>query len=577
MSTLEDSTRSSMEIRVLVAVALSLFVLFGFQFLFPPPEVEQPVEVAPPVAQIPETEPADTQTTDPETTSPQQTESVEGDTSAEPQSVRMENEDLELVWTNVGGALESARVKGYLSEGSPVELIPQNLQPALAKPLSIRTGDTSQGEGLESAVFEVDGPRTASGSSGGQVLRLKFKRGTLEVDRTVRIPNRGYTLEVETTVRQDGRSVPYSLVVGSGLGRGLDEGWGTDFSTQQIAYSSAGEVTRTSADDLAELNGTFLPIPARWAGLDSLYFTYLISSPGEIRGLSMRGDPAAIIEEDGTPTEGTVARVDVRVAPASSVQFFIGPKEVDELALADPTLRNLIDYGWLAVLVRPLLWALKESNSYIGNYGFSIIFLTLMINLILFPVRYKQMVSMKRMAEIQPEMKVIQERYKKMKRDDPRKSKMNEEVMALYKERGVNPLGGCLPLVFQMPFLFAFYQMLAYTIELRGAPFIFWIQDLAKPDPYYVTPIVMGATMVLQQKMTPAAGDAMQRRMMMMMPIMFTFFFLNVSSGLAVYFLFSNVFGMMFQLGYQKLSTTKEPVEVKSSKPKQQKPRKKKK
>ncbi len=126
--------------------------------------------------------------------------------------------------------------------------------------------------------------------------------------------------------------------------------------------------------------------------------------------------------------------------------------------------------------------------------------------------------------------------------------------MGLYKEHGVNPLGGCLPLVIQMPFLFAFYQMLYSSIELRGAPFIGWITDLSQHDPYYVTPILMGVSMVIQQKMTPAAGDATQRKMMMALPVVFTFFFLNFSSGLVLYFLFSNVFGMMLQVGFRRLN-----------------------
>jgi YidC/Oxa1 family membrane protein insertase len=142
---------------------------------------------------------------------------------------------------------------------------------------------------------------------------------------------------------------------------------------------------------------------------------------------------------------------------------------------------------------------------------------------------------------------------------------MNREIMALYQQHGVNPLGSCLPLLLQMPFLFAFYRMLAGSIELRGAPFMLWIQDLSQHDPYYVTPVVMGASMVLQQKMTPTTGDPTQRRMMMMMPIMFTYFFLWVSSGLALYFLFSNAFGILFQVGIQRMNREEPP----SSKPKQ--------
>jgi YidC/Oxa1 family membrane protein insertase len=216
------------------------------------------------------------------------------------------------------------------------------------------------------------------------------------------------------------------------------------------------------------------------------------------------------------------------------------------------TLGGLINYGWFGVLVRPLLSALRWIYGYVHNYGCAIIILTFLINLALFPIRYKQMASMKKMSEIQPKVKSIQDKYKKMKRDDPRRQQMNAEVMAMYKEHGVNPLGGCLPLLFQMPILFAFYRMLYASIELRGAPFIFWIQDLSKADPYYITPIVMGISMLAQQKMTPAAGDPTQRKMMMMLPIVFTFFFLTISSGLVVYFLFSNLFAMMFQFGVQK-------------------------
>jgi YidC/Oxa1 family membrane protein insertase len=156
-----------------------------------------------------------------------------------------------------------------------------------------------------------------------------------------------------------------------------------------------------------------------------------------------------------------------------------------------------------------------------------------------------------------------------MKSEDPRKQEMNAEMMKLYKEHGVNPLGGCLPLLVQMPFLFAFYQMLASSFELRGAPFIWWIKDLSKPDPYYITPIVMGVSWLIQTKITPGGGgtDPTQRRMMLLMPVVFTFFFLSASSGLAVYFLFSNLFGMMFQFAMQKYNPElMKPAEAGSAK-----------
>ena len=174
------------------------------------------------------------------------------------------------------------------------------------------------------------------------------------------------------------------------------------------------------------------------------------------------------------------------------------------------------------------------------------------MTLLLFPLRLKQMLSMKKMQVIQPKVKEIQERYKKYKKTDPKRAQMNQEVMALYKEHNVNPLGGCLPLIVQMPLLFAFYQLLAASIELRQAPFVGWIQDLSQKDPYYILPIVMGITMLISQKMTPMApgADPTQAKMMMIMPAVFTVMFLNVSSGLNLYFLCSNI----FQIGFQKVA-----------------------
>ena len=176
---------------------------------------------------------------------------------------------------------------------------------------------------------------------------------------------------------------------------------------------------------------------------------------------------------------------------------------------------------------------------------------------------------MKKMSILQPQVKAIQEKYKGMKRADPRRSKMNEEVMGYYKEHGVNPLAGCLPLLLQMPFLFAFYRMLYTSLELRGANFIsWWIPDLSEPN--IILTLMMGLSMVLQQKMTPATGDPTQRKMMMALPIVFTFFFLSLSSGLVLYFLFSNLFGMMLQVAFQRFNP-----ELAATAPKQKSTKKK--
>jgi len=205
-------------------------------------------------------------------------------------------------------------------------------------------------------------------------------------------------------------------------------------------------------------------------------------------------------------------------------------------------------FSWLAV---PLLNALKWVHQYVGNWGWAIVVLTVLINLAMFPLRQKSVTSMRKMQEIQPQMKLIQDRYAKYKITDPERQKMNDEVMALYKAKGVNPASGCVPMLLTFPFLFAFYAMLSQSIEIRGADFVGWITDLSRPDPLYITPLLMGATMFWQQRIAPTSADPVQQRVMMIMPLMFTFMFLSYPSGLVIYWTISN----LWAIGQQYLTT----------------------
>jgi len=206
-------------------------------------------------------------------------------------------------------------------------------------------------------------------------------------------------------------------------------------------------------------------------------------------------------------------------------------------------------WDFLAV---PLLRALKWIYGYVGNYGWSIIILTIAINGLMFPLRHKSVKSMRRMQELQPQIKSIQDRYAKLKATDPERQKMNTELMALYKEKGVNPASGCVPMLLTMPVLFAFYSLLSVAIEMRGAPFALWIRDLSAHDPYYITPLIMGATMFWQQRMTPVADPA-QAKVMMLTPIMFLFFFLWAPSGLVIYWTISNLLGIGQQFATNRI------------------------
>jgi YidC/Oxa1 family membrane protein insertase len=198
-------------------------------------------------------------------------------------------------------------------------------------------------------------------------------------------------------------------------------------------------------------------------------------------------------------------------------------------------------FAWLVV---PLLGTLKWLYRFTGNYGWSIILLTVIINLVMFPLRHKSSVAMRRMQAIQPKMKEIQDRYAHLKMTDPGRQKMQEEVTALYKERGVNPASGCLPMLLTLPVLWAFYSLLSQAIELRGAPFAAWIHDLSGNDPYFVLPALMGLTMFWQQKVTPTSADPAQQRVMMVMPVMFTAMMAFSASGVVLYWFVSQVWAI---------------------------------
>jgi YidC/Oxa1 family membrane protein insertase len=228
-------------------------------------------------------------------------------------------------------------------------------------------------------------------------------------------------------------------------------------------------------------------------------------------------------------------------APSDRIGFFFGPKDLDVLQGASKDLFRAIHFGMFDWLVVPLLRALKWVNSYVHNYGWSIIVLTVIINLVMFPLRHKSAVSMRKMQALQPEMKAIQDRYAKLKMTDPGRQKMNEEVMALYRQHGANPAAGCVPMLLTLPVLIAFYSMLSVAIELRGAPFIGWIKDLSAHDPWFITPALMGLTQFVQTRMTPMSADPVQQKMMMFMPLMFAGMLLWAPSGLVLYWTVSNI------------------------------------
>ena len=573
--TLSPPPEKDNEKRLFLALLLSTLVLLASSPLLnlfapatPPEEVfleGEPVKPpsSPRVPEVPPEPPAAV------------TDAAEGDIVGEERVFEVTNQDMVLRFSTRGAVIESIRLFSYLDvpvselswwetiallwrwsrpQGEPLELVPQLAPGALPRPLAVSTERPDLQALLDQAVYKVEGVRSRAPVE----VRFLYQRGSLRVERKVRVPAIGYDLEVSTRVYSAGRRVPAQISLGAGMGP-LGAVSETDFASPGIAVGKRDSIERFYESegifyksvwftDSAQEREVTLP-GGDWVALDSQYFTRAILgqplSSVQMRTHSWQGETAA--------EAVTLVSVGATGAGEGPLQVYFGPKNLDTLRSVSPDLGDLVDYGVLSFLVKPLVSMLKWIYALVQNYGLAIILLTFLINLALVPIRYKQIVSMKKMTEVQPQLKAIQNRYKDLPRNDPKKQEMNKEVMALYKQHGVNPLGSCLPLLLQMPFLFAFFTMLRTSIELRGESFL-WIGDLSKYDLTFVTPVLMGVTMLAQQKMTPATGDPAQRKMMMMMPVVFTYIFLWMSSGLNVYFLFSNIFGMLFQVIVQRVS-----------------------
>lgn len=271
-----------------------------------------------------------------------------------------------------------------------------------------------------------------------------------------------------------------------------------------------------------------------WTGFDDKYFLNAVLAVNDnIASANIRKSPTG---REITAIAFNPVSVDPGMEVSREVKLYFGPKDLDILKAQGNSLERAIDLGWFQAIAKPLLHSLKFFYQYFHNYGIAIIIITVILKMFFYPLTYKSYKSMKEMQKLQPKMTALKEKFKN-DRDG-----MNKAMMELYKTHKVNPMGGCLPMVVQIPVFFALYKSLMFSIELRHAPFIFWIQDLSAKDPYYVTPIIMGVTMFIQQKMTPNTGmDPMQAKMMLMLPVIFTFMFLNFPSGLVLYWLVNNI------------------------------------
>ena len=576
-----------MERRVLLAVFLSFLVLYGYQALFvPTPPPGDPTAREGPRQEDSPTPPPPTFPDTPATSTPQRgriaaverptPDPVVSDTA--PRDIIVESDFFRAVFANRGAELVSWQLKDYLADGRPVELVPGSLPSEEPWPFTLAFDDENLTYLADEALFRPS--RSNLRLSGApETLTFDYQDASgFSVRKTFTFDPATSPFVLRLTVEAGvGDEVLYPAVQwGPGLGgveaavsrfafrqgpRGLIYGRVLEADGLLSAEPSVERLDRSDVAVQPVYDGLL-----DFVGVDNHYFA-AVALPGQQQlAVNYRAVQLPPLTPDGETRD--LMAFELRAPNGmNDVAFFLGPKDFDILESASAPLVRAIDFGWLSVLVVPLHRSLKSVYGWVGNYGFAIILITLLVNIIIFPLRHKSVSSMRKMQEIQPEMKAIQEWYAHLKATDPDKQKMNQEVMALYRDRGVNPVSGCLPMVLTMPILFAFYRLLSMAIELRGAPFVLWITDLSAHDPLYVTPIIMGASMVIQQRLTPSQADPMQQRIMMFMPIMFTFMFLWAPSGLVIYWLTSNLLGIGQQLvtyriiGPPKVRTVRPPAE----------------
>jgi YidC/Oxa1 family membrane protein insertase len=569
-----------MERRVLIAITLSFLVLFLFQrFVMPPPETapisstaatgQAPAAPAPgsmaaltppstqpaPVAAAAQPSAAGTAPVAPAGNATPSGPTVTIGETADREIV-VETTTVKATFTNRGGRLLHWVLKEYRNEdGAPLDLVPQGVGPDAVKPFTLVVDDPNVTERINSGLYRVSaaGPIDATAASQTLTFELATSDG-LAVTKTFAVEPRGYLLTAKTVVQLGQARLNPVIHWGPGLGDEIAHRPPSSFFSpnsvvpaQPMIYKD-GDVERVPHTAAGSQEGTF-----RYAGASDHYFASLLLN--EVSPAPFRIDYAPVnVPIANDPTRfATYMTYSVRFqAPPESSRFFFGPKAFNDLKTIDPELTRSIHFGMFSLLAVPLLGGLQWVHGFVGNWGWAIVVLTILINLAMFPLRHKSVVSMKKMQELQPQMKAIQDRYAKYKITDPERQKMNTEVMELYKTKGVNPASGCVPMLLTMPFLFAFYAMLSVAIEIRGANFFGWITNLSGPDPLFITPVLMGVAQFWQTKMTPTTADPAQQKIMMFMPIMFTFMSLSFPSGLVIYWLVSTVWtiGQQYATNY---------------------------
>ena len=548
------------ELRILVASLLSMAViLLWAKFFGPKPPVNPPQQ----------NQPAQVSTATPGNTSPATTPSAPsvsatisaGTIQAAPptadsqeRTIVVENALYRVEFSNRGAVVKSWQLKNYKDDSKPQKTLdlvhPEAARETGGWPFALVFDDPQLGTLANSGLYKI-----SSGANSLEApadLTFTWSDGHLQVTKKFHFDH-SYTVNVETSVTNNGNHVMAGLAWLGGFGD-LTVTNPIPVETVFTFYSEGGKLTTFAHKKLdgPEKWGNVWQGGKEFTGIEDRYFTaaFLPSLTNPTPLQTRYWKVFHNIKVDGKDQSEPVPEIATATsAQDMALRVFVGPKDYDDLKAMHPPLHSLVQFGYLEFIADPLFHGLKWLHKYVPNWGWAIVVLTLVINMVLFPLRISSYKTTLKMQRVAPEIKQIQERYKKYKMNDPRKAEMNKEVMAIYSREGINPIGGCFQMFLQMPIWFGLNRALSYAIELRHTQWL-WVTDLASKDPYYVLPVLVGVTMYLVSKMTPmTTTDPQQAQMMKIMPLTFSVMFVvfPFSSGLALYILTSSLVGIAQQ------------------------------
>jgi YidC/Oxa1 family membrane protein insertase len=571
----------SQEKRVIIAFAISFGVLIVWRVFFvkePPP---QPKKAAPPAAVATAPGPpatAPTASTAPRAKPAAPRVALPVTQGSQAEDIVVENDLYRVTFSTQGGVIKSWVLKKYRdAKSNLLDTVDVAACQTLGFPMSVSLPDATLKAQLNQAIYVAEVARPAAQGepaklSGTQFappvnLTFTYSDGKIQVKKAFSFGD-SYAVRAEISAFDGQNHLPIDVAWPGGFG---DHTLAPSVveSVSEAVYGSIGDLSTVSERKLKEDRA--IPGPLQLAGLEDKYFVdiFLPEAPDQVAFRLSRQEwsPPNWTEKE-KPRPLTATLVETQPKPLT-FRLFVAPKALDVLKSVNPPLDSLVDFGWFSIVAKPLFIAMRYIfDHWIHNYGWAIILLTILINLAMFPLKLKSLRSAQEMQRVSPIIKGIQDKYKQYKFNDPRKQKMNEEVMKVYSEHHINPLGSCLPMLLQLPFLYGFYRVLDLAIELRHAPWIFWIKDLSAQDPIYILPSAIVVTQFILQRMTPmATADPAQQRMMMIMPLVFGFMFFRFPSGMVLYWLTGNLVGIAQQLFINRHMRLPDPLLAPPRKP----------